>query len=424
MSSCLCVLALLHGCSAVPSKQPLPTTWTTGFWVWGGQSSPSPLTNPLDAAYIQVSESEYFPDTKLPAAKEYWAVYRFEGQSVPPLSAAAEVQSKFERFVAEARRQKRNVVGIQLDIDSPTSHLGEYATFLAAVKKTLPQGTKLSITALLDWFRDGTDIVAVIDQVDEFVPQFYDIAKPQEGGNDQAIAAKVDAAKWGPRFNRFGKPYRIGISTFGRARFVSDHAQTGSPTVLYREVTPLDLGSQFALSTSRNDAGEVVLTYRASQEVSVEYQSFQQGEGVQFIVPTPAGVRAATAEAKKMGEYAAGVVYFRWPGEYESLFVSAAEILGEEQVPVVETADGGCVAVKCVDVTLRHSDRFATGAVRYRVRSSQPLDYFLPAERIPARLSAPNEVELVMPPYAGRDRLALGRAVSADAVTFTVEAVR
>ncbi len=420
MSSLLCLIALLCACGGGVNKQPLPTTWTTGYWVWGGQSGPASLAKPLDAAYVQVAQDEYLPDKKLPAAQAYWAVYRFESQGVPELARASEIPPKVERLLTEARRQQLNVVGIQLDIDSPTSRLADYAQFLAAVKKGLAPGTKLSITALLDWFRDGTGVEAVIEQVDEFVPQFYDAG----GAEREVIAAKVDAAKWGARFNRFGKPYRIGISTFGRAKFVSDHPRPGEPTTLYREVTPLDLGSEFARETVHNDVGEVVLTYRAMHETSVDYQRFQAGEGVQFVVPTPEGVRAATAEAKKMGGYAAGVVYFRWPGEFESLLVPPEEIFGETKTLAVETEDGGCVAVKCVDVVLRHADRFAPGVVRYRVRSSAPLDYFLPVERIPVRLAAPDVVELTVPPFAGRDRLALGRAVSSHAVIFTVEAVR
>ncbi len=106
-----------------------------------------------------------------------------------------------------------HVIGVQLDVDSPTGQLAAYADFLREVRKGLPKDTQLSITALLDWFRAGTAIDRVIGQVDEFVPQFYDLSM----GRERAVAAKIDANVWGPRFSRFGKRYKIGVSSFGRA---------------------------------------------------------------------------------------------------------------------------------------------------------------------------------------------------------------
>ena len=63
------------------------------------------------------------------------------------------------RGLAEQRRL--NLVGVQLDIDSPTGSLAEYADFLREVRKTLPPGMGISITALLDWFRDGTAVAEI-----------------------------------------------------------------------------------------------------------------------------------------------------------------------------------------------------------------------------------------------------------------------
>lgn len=403
--------------------------------MWGRGIDTSSQAKPLDDLYVHAGEIEMVPRygggvawavsgswqlAPLPTAKEYWVVFRYDRQLVPDISTAPMVGQRVQELLT--RQSEIKIAGVQLDIDSPTGKLPEYAAYLAAVKKSLPKGRLLSITALLDWFRDGTDIEKVIGEVDEFVPQFYDAGK----AGDAAIATKVDAATWGPRFNRFEKRYRIGISTFGRARFVSNGKRTGAPVVFYREVTPLDMRSEFTLAVSRNDAGEVVLTYRAAHETVLDYHEFSPGDGIQFVIPTPESVQAATAEAKKMGGYAAGVIYFRWPGESETLVVPADEFLGEPipKTPTVESIDGGCVAVSCVDLTLRHSDRLADGVVRYRVRASAPLEYFLPTKELPVRLSGANEVELTVPPFAGRDRFQLGRAVSTNAVTFEVEVVK
>ena len=163
---------------------------------------------------------EVLPDS-LPAAHEYWLVFRYEEQGVPELSAAPLILRQIRQLQNDARQRRLNVVGIQLDIDSPTGARSRYAALLAEVRKGMPAGLQLSITALLDWFRDGTPIAEVIRATDEFVPQFYDIAPSPFYGAGGAIGADFDGAEWAPKLNRFGKRFRIGISAFGRARFVS-----------------------------------------------------------------------------------------------------------------------------------------------------------------------------------------------------------
>jgi hypothetical protein len=59
--------------------------------------------------------------------------------------------------------------------------------------------------------------------------------------------------------------------------------------------------------------------------------------------------------------------------------------------------------------------------IHYRIHSSKPLDYLLPEERVPVKLVNTLELELTLPPYGGRGRMYLGRAVSADRAEFRVE---
>ena len=87
-----------------------------------------------------------------------------------------------------------------------------------------------------------------------------------DGGN--AIAAGIDAAQRAPKFNRFGKRFRIGISTFGRARFDTRRKVERDPaTRWYRDLTPLDIAINpaFDLQATRNQANELVLSYRANR---------------------------------------------------------------------------------------------------------------------------------------------------------------
>ena len=208
----------------------------------------------------------------MPAARDYWLVYRYERQGVPGQPAAVQLAGEISSLLAEARERNLHVVGIQLDIDSPTSLLPRYAEFLSEVRKDLPAGFEISITALLDWFRSGTAINDVIKQVDEFVPQFYDIGDPAVFYKESAIAARIDSAHWGPVFNRFHKRFRIGISSFGRVRLIPNEApaQTGNRRIaFYGDLQRLDIATNpaFELRAERNRAEETVLKYRAMRKI-------------------------------------------------------------------------------------------------------------------------------------------------------------
>ena len=172
-----------------------------------------------------------------------------------------------------------------------------------------------------------------------------------------------------------------------------------------------------------------MLNYKAKRTARLGYMEFGPGDAVQFILPTPATVRAAVAQAKKMGKYCAGVVFFRWSGSEESLVMQPGEVLlaagsgggTQRKLASVDSVDGGCAAVHCADVYLVSSDPFRSQPLRYKIRSSTELEYFLPEEGMPVRMSGPSQLELSLPPYCGRGRMLLGRAVTRERTEFTVE---
>jgi hypothetical protein len=435
----------VSGCADRLQSQQLLAKWSTGFWMWDGNPSGLPFRpDNLDALFVHVGTIGENPSrgwsvyqklpSHLPAAREYWLVYRYERQGVPDLTAAAVLAQEFSALREEARERQMNVAGIQLDIDSPTGALSEYANLLRELRKGLPPATKISITALLDWFREGTAMASVVKEVDEFVPQFYDLNNPNIYSGGDAIAAKFDGSKWGPVFNRFGKRFRIGISTFGRARLVprESPSQSGHNFYVYsiRDLTPLEraLHSEFRLEASRNDAGELVLSYAAARKTRLGYNRFEPGDIVQFILPTPDAVRSATENSRRIGGNCTGVVFFRWPDSNEVLVLqpdvvlSAAGIQRSPEKPAgIRLVDGDCAAVKCVDVYLLNTPPLAPKPVRYRIRASKELEYFLPEEGMPVEMIGPAELEFSLPPYGGRGRMYLGRAVSTATAEFTVE---
>lgn len=386
----LFLLMALAACSVAcrsAHSQPQPN-WTIGFWFWQQpytRSAPSSMRSNVLFVHVGTlfdgsrggTEVSAAPDiyaelpSDLPAAEEYWLVFRFEEQRVPRATAVPALQRSVAKLLQTAQRRNLRVRGIQLDIDSPTGSLYQYASFLRVVKAGLPPGCELSITALLDWFRPNTAIKDVIDEVDEFVSQFYDVAQGRFPRG--AIGAKVDVKKWGPNFNRFEKRFRIGISTFGRARFIAV-SPSSSRDIFYRDPTPADLGRlpDFALQAGRNDAGEVVLDYRAIRETAVSYVRFQPGDTIQFVLPTPESVRLAVESARQIGGYNAGVVFFRWPLPAETLVMPPDETIAaanghfQEKAATIEQIDAKCASVTCTDLYLVNANRLAPVTLHFR----------------------------------------------------------
>ena len=341
--------------------------------------------------------------------------------------------------LAEVRRSASDrglhVAGLQLDVDSPTRQLPEYAEFLAKVKAALPGGVQLSITGLLDWFKGRTAVASVVQHVDEFVPQFYDADDLSGNGEGTtAISKPFEAGKWGPVFNRFGKRFRIGISTFGRSLYRSAAQSGPNPTTSLATVPDLkqmDVATNdaFQLEPTRLERGNLFLTYRAVKSIRISYGAVEQGDLIQFVLPTRDGVEASIAEVRRVGGHCAGVVCFRWPEFNEGLEMQPDEVLraagalpdSSGQATAVVTVPGHCVSVHCYDLYLFMSGTLSSAATEYRIRTSTSLEYIAPAGPVRLRMTGASELRLQLPPYTGRGRLYLGRAVSSEPARFEVE---
>jgi hypothetical protein len=450
------VLLGLGGCAPKIQNQAPPARLTAGFWFWRGtDANAASSKQTLDVLFVHVGsinrertppfvhspEAEhdgwaaygYLPEA-IPPAKEYWLVFRYEHQGVPDLAAVPVIAETLSSLQEIAIHRHMNIAGIQLDIDSPTAALPQYAGFLREMRKELPTDVQISITALLDWFRDGTSIAAVIKQTDEFVPQFYDVGDFQDYRGEQAIAAKIDPARWKPVFNRFGKRFRIGISTFGRARL----ARRGDPTeprnhhdYFFPDLKPMEIATNpaFQLQTARSDAGELLLNYQATQNTLIGYNNLKPGDALQFTLPTPEVIQAAMESVKRIAGHLAGVVFFRWPSSNEALAMQPDDVLvaagflnrDRPSGSSVIANDGGCAAVSCVDLFLSNAPSLSSQPVRYLIHSSTAMEYFLPESKMPVQMAGPEELDVTLPPYCTRGVMYLGRAVSMKPAQFVLE---
>jgi hypothetical protein len=452
--SFLCSLLLL-ACSQGSSPDPKSSRqdsqpFRSGFWFWErGSLSAASSMDALELLYLQVGtirqlthyqSSRWYVDStlpeRLPPAKEYWIVFRLEGQSVPNLESLPNLQNAVARALIQARERKLQISGIQLDIDSPTNSLSVYADFLRACKKGLPSHLQLSITALLDWFRPGTAIATVLREVDEFVPQFYDVEdRRYDSTPETMVAAPIDGARWGPIFNSYRKRYRIGVSSFGRSTFRppshGDKSNGLNRLYSFADITPMQLATNpaFVPSSTRTKANELLVRYQAIRNTALNYNSFEAGSAIEFLFPTPESIASAAKQVRMMGGYCAGMLFFRWPSFNEVLSAHPAMVLSAAGIPnqpvpkpSLYVKAGHCATVFCVDLYLINSSPLSPTPLEYTIEGSADLDYFLPAEKAPIRMTGPRRLTLRLPPYSGAPRLSLGRAVASEKLIFTLEA--
>jgi hypothetical protein len=426
-------------------SRPIPQR-EIGFWIWSGAKY-SKLQSPaqsLDVIFIELAEVQTeaiqfrlggksealhgtflqpnFPrlPSNLPSVPRYFAVFRFAPAVDLSIVSITDLIRTYETEKIRSRRAGRNFIGIQIDYDCPTDALRAYASFLSKFRQQLKAGEQLSITALLDWFRPGTDISSVLQNVDEFVPQFYDVLSPSNHQPLQ-IAQKVDAGRWAAGFNSFGVPYRLGIATFGRLLAAGGDAQIHTISDLNMLELAVDPNLKRVAVTS-NAAGEQVVRYR--QEPNSRWRwRIAPVDYFEMILATPVSVREAYVESENFGGYCAGILFFRWPASNESLTLTMKEVAwatGALPFPgtYLTALDGDCSTVHCLDLFLHPANRYSPDWQQFRIASSIPLEYFLPDEHAPVKVVGTRNIEVTLPPFAGVPAIYLGRAVAVARAEF------
>lgn len=423
-------------------------TWQVGYWVW--QTHKPLAQQPQDMGtsaimYVEAGElSRKEKDVctpeirmkwpgRVPKAETYIAVWRYDAPVPPDAMIVHDLVEQFNTMKREAYSRGDRIIGLQIDFDCPTARLKEYAGLLKALKEQLGAGDLLSITALLGWFQPGSAFAKVARHIDEFVPQFYDINPEHLGKDNGGIGQKLDPSYWGPLFNTYKKPYRIGISSFGRILRVDakknnkGSKQKCGPVEILND-NPLESINRYQLAfmnESGSSAGERIVRYKitASRDECRE----QVSGTVKMIIPTTASVLAVYNGARNLGRLCKGVVFFRWPLDNEAMVLSATElngmISGHKSVDSVhvEAVDGLCAAVACSDLYLTLSERFPAKSRTVRVRSTKPLEYFLPEKQVTSRMGRQQEIVITIPANAGVPRIFLGRAVTLDTSVYSAE---
>lgn len=144
------------------------------------------------------------PETMVPLRRtipavetgEFWLVVRAER-----LDWSDEAMAQ---LLAAARQWDRGgrLTGIQVDFDSSTGELGDYASFLASIRAQLPDKWQLSATGLMDWPANASDedLAAMAGSLDEIVVQTY-----------RHTTTQADYRRYLVATDRLHLPYRIAL---------------------------------------------------------------------------------------------------------------------------------------------------------------------------------------------------------------------
>jgi hypothetical protein len=190
-------------------------------YVWQRQWTPDVVTalgqsgNLFDGWRVLVAETDtpkhlrpFAVDWQALAAtrKPVKAVIRIDGHiALLGANFAAQIAS----FETTWRMQRIRLAGIEIDYDCGVARLSEYADFLTALRRSLPKGQRLSITALPSWI-DHPDFVGVIAAADEMVLQVHAVRAPQKGLFDAKVAEDwiADLA------SKDRKPFRVALPDY------------------------------------------------------------------------------------------------------------------------------------------------------------------------------------------------------------------
>ncbi len=205
----LCVLL----CACAPNQSAhsitkIDANQYDSFWIWGNITS-APYLKKAKELYIlqgsiqndkQTKESKIIPQgvgvLKIPQQK-VWLVYRnhiltWNNNEINLIISRIKQWESFGN----------QIEGIQIDFDSQTKNLKEYAIFLEKIRQQLPQKYRLSITGLMDWanIQNQETLSLLRNNIDEIVIRTYQATKTIE--NYQAYLQRIETLKL---------PFKIGL---------------------------------------------------------------------------------------------------------------------------------------------------------------------------------------------------------------------
>jgi hypothetical protein len=208
-----CVLLMLTSCQPTQSASTrINANHYDSFWIWGNIQS-APYLVQSKELYILQGEIRYSKQKqssvlipqgisirKLPHQK-IWLVFRTHHLKWDEQNYQT-IFSRMEHW----KNQGNQVQGLQIDFDSQTNNLKDYAIFLEKLRQQLPAKYKLSITGLLDWtnVKDQNTLHILRQNIDELVLQSY-----------QGTTTIPNYREYLKRISSMQLPYKIGLVQHG-----------------------------------------------------------------------------------------------------------------------------------------------------------------------------------------------------------------
>lgn len=189
-----------------------------------------------------------------------WAALRSSGRPIVavvridrPLAAGGDTQAlaEIDALLSEWRKEKAGLTGLEIDYDSPTARLRDYAGFLASLRSALDPAIRLSITTLPTWLA-SPDLSRVLREVDESVLQVHSVI-----AGDRKIFDREQAERWIEVMATVtGKPFRIALPAYGER--LAERTD-GSPLAIEGEVRLLEGGVGFKeLRVAPDEVAELI----------------------------------------------------------------------------------------------------------------------------------------------------------------------
>ena len=195
------------------------------FWLWGNVSPKPYLTHRSTPAelyilqgevgrsrlnqhthqfnisqHVSVLENQGMGLCHIESAK-IWLVYRTTTLNWHP-HIMAHIVARLQSW----KNYNNQVIGLQIDFDSATSELSQYAKFLQTIRQQLPPSYQLSATGLMDWVNaDPNSIFLLSSSLDEIVIQTY-----------QGRHTIPDYQAYLPPLAKLNIPFKVGLVQHGQ----------------------------------------------------------------------------------------------------------------------------------------------------------------------------------------------------------------
>jgi hypothetical protein len=147
------------------------------------------------------------PDADLFRGAEVVPVVRLDGSrlSVQPKDVAAALSAQVQKIRAAGAR----VTAVEIDHDTATAAVGDYAAWLGKLRGELPRDLELWITALPDW-RHSPNIEGLLDRADRYTLQVHAVI-----GTGSDLMNGEAAERWVRTFSQLSEtPFHVALPTY------------------------------------------------------------------------------------------------------------------------------------------------------------------------------------------------------------------